>query len=540
MARQLSGERADGTPIWAPRSGLDYSIPPTRIAEDGLAEAMNVVIDSGRLLPRPGLRASTRFGSELTTHPCSMAQYVLNRSTGLFTPYRAESNFGTNQLEFFKWTGAAWSSVASGLGTSRDTPPQFAQFKDEAIFLPGDGPMYRWDPSTGNLDSIDSLQSDAELRPPSRARFVVATGARVFAANGQAPGAGPTDERLSNVVWWSTSGDSTIWTNGGGIVSRRSAGYTTLQHDTYPITGLAFHSGQQVIAFKDWSLYFAQWRGSPLWYDFVPMSTRIGCVAHKTIQQWRDRLIFLGADCNVYTIDLRGSIMALGDRIQPYLEQIVDYTKLRRSVAWVDPVDNYYWLAVPTTAHGGEFARHLFCLNLNTGSWTEGEIVDTGAGILDANQIKTFAELPFFLLGGEDGRIYEWDYTNPMQDRSTDFEARVWSRVMDFMETFNQVAGTGSIHKISLHGSEGKAIGRARTGRTVPQVLASTSIRSFGEIDQDLSAYRTDLAQTPGYVSGRTYDERFGQWGILWEEGTATPMEVDGVTAWINPGGNTR
>ena len=287
-------------------------------------------------------------------------------------------------------------------------------------------------------------------------------------------------------------------------------------------------------------MQFAQWRGSPKWYDFVPMATRIGCVAHKTIKQWRERMLFLGADCNVYAIDLRGSIVAVGDAIQPYMERIVNYERLNRSVAWVDLIDNYYWLVVPTEAHGGEYGRHIFCLNLTTGAWTEGEFADPGLEVLDAFQARVFDEFVFYLLGAADGRIYEYDHFNLMADRDTQWESYVWSKVYDFMEYFRQVAETGSIHKLALHGDSGLAIGRARTGRTLSMVAADTSIQTFGQINQDLAQVRADLARTRGYVSGRTIDQRFGQWGIQWPAGTQTPMSVDGITAWSNPGGETR
>lgn len=533
MARRNTYQQADTAPLYNLVLGINRSVAPTRIEDLGLSEAWNVVIDDGRILPRPGARASTRYGAELTANPCSMFGLLLNRSTGVFTPYRAESNFGTNQLEFFSYGGGSWTSRASGLTTSRDTPPMFAQFKDEAIFVPGDGDMYRWNPTTLALATINSQQATADLRPPAAARFVIGTGSRVFAANGRAPNSSPGSERFSSRVWWSTTGDATIWSNGTGIPERRSASYVDLQHDTYPITGLVFHSGQQVIAFKDWSVYFAQWRGSPIWYDFVPMSTRIGCVASKTIRQWRDQVLFLGADCNIYAIALNGRIQAVGDKIQPHLASIANYDRLKRSVAVVDTVDNFYWLFVPTESHAGQFGRHIFCMNLLTGAWTEGEFVDTGIEILDAFQARTFDELPFLVLGGADGRIYEFDYQTQMTDRATTFDAYIWSKVYDFMEMLQQVGENGEFHKMALHGATGKAYPRFRTGRTIRQVEASTSTKLLAPIDQDLPFVRDDLSPTPYHTSSRTNAERFGQWGVYWAAGESAPMELDGVTAWV-------
>lgn len=531
MARESRLELADAQPLHNLNRGLDRSVAPTRIDPLGLHTAYNVVINDGRVYPRPSARPSTRYGSQLTANPCSMIGLFLNRSSGVFTPYRAESNFTTNQLEFFRWTGVMWSSVASGLSTSRDTPPQFTLFKDEAIVLPGDGAVYRWNPATLALATVDSAQADTDLRPPEAPRFVVATGARVFLANGRAPESVGGSERFSSRIWWSTTNDSTIWNNGTGKPERRSAGYQDTQHDTYPITGLAFHSGQQVIAFKDWSVYFAQWRGSPLWYDFVPMSTRIGCVASKTIKQWRDQLLFLGADCNVYAIAVNGQIQPVANRIQTYMRSIVDYSKLNRAVGLVDPTDNLYWLFVPTTAHESEFGRHIFCMDLETGAWTEGEFADSGIEVLDAFESRVFDEQPFLLFGGADGRIYEFDFQQSMTDRLTTFSANIWSRVYDFMEVFQGGGEHGEFHRMGLHGSSGTARPVYRTGRSIRH-LEDSAGTELEVIDHDKNLIE-GISPTPESVSGRTEAQRFGQWGVKWPAGTESPMRLDGVTPWV-------
>lgn len=517
--------------MWGPWQGIDKSIARTRVPEMGFDEAYNVVLTDGQIKPRPGLAAvsSARLPNNDVGDPISLFTYFLNRQYNTFFAYRCQSDFAAGTLDVSYHNTLAWVPLITGIGTSRDTPPAFTQFKDEAIFVPGDGEMYFWDPNSFSLNTIDSVQADTDLRPPDKTRFLAATGSRVFAANGIVPGG---SERISNRVWWCTTGNSRIWSNGTGKTEAGSASYQDLQQDTYPITGLFFHSGQQLIVYKNWSVYFAQFRGSPVWYDFVPITRGIGCVSSRSIVEWRDKSLFLGSDYNVYMISLQGQIQAVGDRIQNYLASIIDPAKANRSVGVIDPINNQYWLFIPTAVHAGEFGRHIFCLNLETGAWTEGEIADIGAEILGSFQWRSFSEAPVIFLGGDDGYVYEWNFTTPMTDRATTWEARVWSKVYDFTEVFKGAGDTAQLHKMALSADSGKATPRFRTAQNLDK-LDSEAIVTLDTIDHALD-------RTPGYVSSRTYADRFGQWGILWAAGLASPMAVQGVMVWALPRGDTR
>ncbi len=530
MARAGSLKTADAVPLWGPWDGIHREVPPASIPDKGFYDAWNVVLTEGRIQPRPGFRLSTRY-TNTDTDPLSLFEILRDRG-GVEYPIKGNSDFTAGTLGVSYWDGAAWSSLVVGLGTSRDTPPVLLPFKDEGLLLPGDGELHKWTPSGPSLVTVDSLQPNTELRPPDKARFIATTASRVFLANGIEPGG---SERYPYRVWWSTTLNSNIWSNGTGDIGRGSASYQDLQHDTYPITGLHFHSGQFVMAFKTWSIYIGQWRGSPVWYDFVPITTRVGCIAGKTIRQYQDTVLFLGSDLNVYMLGARGKLQPVGLPVQDYLQGIVDFSKANRAVGLVDHDESLYWLVVPTTAHGSEQARHLLCLDLSTGAWTEGATAVSTLQVLHGTYGYFVGSGSVIFWGSEDGKLYEYDVASPMRDAGTQWEAYVWSKVYDFMEIFGgrqPLASEGEIHKVSIHGSEGTCTPRVRVGRTVQDIESATPT-TFSEIDQAA----TDSIP---YVSERTFSERFAQWGLVWPVGTTTPTPVDGVAVWTLPRGGTR
>jgi hypothetical protein len=533
MARQLQYPLADGPPLWNIAEGFDRSVVPTRISELGLHEAYNVVLVDGRIQPRPRAR-ETSFVYQPAGAPAGPCNYLglLQRSWGGSHIYRGEADFGAGTMDLYHWDSATpqWDSTLTGATTSRDTPPTSVQFKNTGIFIPGDGLMYEWDASSFLWADIDSLQATADLRPPNKARFVVATGSRVFAANGMPAGLSSESDRITYRVWWSTTGNSRIWSNGTGVPERGSASYQDLHHDSYPITGMIFHSGQATMVWKTWSIYLSQWRGSPMWYDFVPLTTAIGCIAGHTIKKWRNWMLFLGSDLNVYAIGLQGEPQPLGAKVQPYIQDIADLAKVHRSLAMVDYQDNLYWLILPATTDAQEDPQHLLCLNLETGAWTEGKIA--GFQITSAFTYQPPSGPQRMMLGASDGKIYEFDYQTALADGATNWSAYVWSRVYDFAEAYKDLGETGEIHKVMLHGEAGAATARTRIGKTVKQVLAA-SPTVFGEVDLTVGSPIT-------YVDERTNAERFAQWGILWGAGEADPMEVEGVTVWALPRGANR
>ena len=525
MARKLVLQTADGPSLWGITQGLNRSVPKTRIEELGLDEAWNVRIEDGILRPRPGLIASSHFArSNPSNYPITHLGEVANYFfPGQNLYYRTLFDSFTSMVSFQYWTGVWNTPAITGAGitnSSLDAPPKTAQFKNELILLTGEGSLFRWLPFS-TLDTLDALSPDPSLRPPSNAKFLAATGSRVFCGDAVDTAGGG---RVPNRVWWTTTGNSAIWSNGQKTPDSGSSGFETLQHDTRALSGMIFHSGQQLIVFKEWSTYFARWIGSPAWYTFIPVSTRIGCVSDETAQQWRDRVIFLAADFNIYAIDVRGNIVAIGDKIQNYLCKIVDVDNANRSRAFVDPIRNLYWLFVPSVNHAGQFGRHIFCLNLETGAWTEGAFVSADFEIYSCLAARPPNELPYFLLGSANGDLLEFNDTAPMLDTNIGFNAYVWSRVYDLMESLQNTAETGETHKMSIHGQTGRARPRVRSARTLPELAGN--VTNFDYINMS-------GAVPESYTSERTQAGRFNQWGIEWEAEDDDPLLVEGVTPWM-------
>lgn len=544
MARENDTSETDGAPLWNIAAGLDRSVVPVRINDLGLAEAMNVVIVDGVIKPRSAMVAN-RFGGNPGSSggPPAMFFNVRERDSQedvpIFLLWGSETTPPFRSLTAYRWTGVTWT-LLSGFGSatsSFDTPPQATAFKDVAIVIPGDGNPRVWVPGTSDFSELtsNSVQPDAALKAPIDCRYVESSGSRVFMANGAAYGG---TERLSNRVWWSDSGTYNVWSNGTGKPERGSASFEDLQQGefgTYEITALKMHSAMQLLVWKAWGIWAATWAGDVVTWTFVPGTFKIGTIASKTIQQWRDKLVFLGTDCNIYAIDVGRNVVAIGDKMQRYISRIINPLNANRSFAAVDPIENQYKLFIPVGT--SDFPNWEITLNLETMSFTEQEYPCQFTSAY--SYFPGFDALPgiFLTQYANNGVMRELSYTPGCNDKVASnaaeigFSAHIWSKVYDYNEMYRGASELGEIHKIALHGDRGKATAVARSGQGLYELQNATSpdLLTFGELDV--------TTNTAHYVSERTQSARFVQWGVEWAEGEDDPLHLQGVTVYGLPRG---
>lgn len=528
--RQNSMAQDQPDAVYQLDAGEVRNVPASRIPPNGCYETKNVVFYEGRVRPRLPFIEATSIATASSNGCCHLG--LMQTQSGSQYIMRAEINSGTLKMDVFYYDGG-WNDItAPQLDGDEDHTPWSTQFKGEWIFCPGNDAVYSW-AASGNMVTLDSRQADTNLQPPDKPYIVASTASRVWLANGIVDGV-----RIPWRVWWSDTGSSIIWSNGAGLPSQGSAGYQDIIHDSSEIVGLFFQGGKDMICFKRTSIYKGVFKGGPVWYDFEPISMNHGCSAGQTIKSYRNTLIWLGDDFNVYAMPQRGQITAIGDAVAPQLRSLLNLNKIKRASAVVDSNLGLYWLFVPQGAQ--TTVNKIFVCNLQTGAWAEGEIAGSTVKILCAMEYRPGYAQPLMLFGSRDGKVYQ---TSPLSTTLIDgssggsggtaYEAYVWGRVLDFLELFKQVGSeTGEFHALGLQGESGKATPRCRTGDTVKAVLAASSL-TYSEIDMDASP------PLP-YAANRTGLARFGQVGVQWTSGQASPMPLDGVTVWSMPRGDAR
>lgn len=522
MARQFSASQTVPFPLWGLTAGQFNNLPSTRVPETGLSASHNVYISEGRIRVRPPLVAYARTGS---SKPCNHVAHMITQA-GVVYLMRSEIDPISSRVEVYSWDGATWTSLASGLQGSEDHPPASTMFKGEWLFAPGDDWAYQW--TGGALNRLDLLQADPELRPPEAPRHMISNLSRVFMANGIDPISG---DRIPWRVWWCSKGDSLTWDHGGRKPEAKNASFQDLMQDNTEVSGLHYHDGAEILAFKPRSLYTGVFNGGVALYLFEPVSLEIGCVAGRTIQSWNGLCLFLGAS-TVYAKPLGQKPIPIGDSIAPRLRELLDTEYASRASAVLDPVLGIYWLFIPTSGDG-RCGKIFACSLKDKFAWTEGEVADGEIAPMACTVFWPTNSEHLLVVGSRDGGVYRLGGGTAMLDGRTEYSAHFWSRSLDFVEVLAQAgAETAALQKMSLQGSSGTATGRVRVGATVASLEAADPVE-FGDFDM-----AEDWDQS--YRSGKMNAMRFAQVGAYWPPGTSTPMPVDGVTLWGMPRGDAR
>lgn len=527
--RPFSTHQAIPLPLWDLSKGLYFNVPTVKIPDGGTQYAKDVFFFEGRVYPRFPFREYAEAPNNGNTEPINgiYGAFFLGSSQFIM---RSRITAGLINVDYY---AGPWTDITPvGLAGSLAQPPSACQFKQEFIFCPGADAVQKWTGS-GNMVSIDSLQPDADLQPPDVPYYVTASASNLFLGNGIVGG-----QRDTTRVWWCSHRDSNIWnTTGSGNPLQYTAGYTSLEHEPSEISGMAFHGGRDVIALKRSSLYKATWVGMPVGFRFDPITVGIGCLSQPSVKFWRDIMIWLGTDFNVYAMPFRGQIQPIGDSVRKRIEQLLDLSKSRQAVAQIDTPRGVYRIFMPDAY--GVCKTFLDC-NLATGAWSEGEILASGISIMSASEYRPGYSRSRSLYGSLDGKIYTHYgesavYRNLMDGTATtgNYGPMLLTGVFDAIQFAKQAGETMELHAISLQGEYGAATPVFRVGDTIKEILGA-QIQTMTEIDLDGVEDRTYSATI------RSESCRFMQVGIYWESGESVPMVLDGITAWVKPRGDVR
>ena len=347
-------ERALAFPLFQLDAGEITNLPATVIGATAASSTSNVIFSDGRVRPRPGfslhpLSPSVAGGYSGTSSIIHLGRFI-TQSQVCYT-MRLQLDAGS-VAAWAKSDTDEWQLIsAAPLGHTNIVPPMSAMFNEgEWLFTNGWDNLQMWN-GTGTLVDVTTAQPDISLQAPAQPMFICTTGSRVFLGNAVDVNSGL---RVPYRVWWSTTGNSKVWSNGAGLPTQGSAGYQDLFQgaDASPITGMYFQGETRVIVFKRHSVYCGVFiNGGPVWYNFLPITQSRGCIAPGSIKAFNDTLIWLGDDYNVYTLSMNNQITAIGDAIRPRLQQLLDLSNtaaLGKVSAVVDTVLGLYWLMLPS------------------------------------------------------------------------------------------------------------------------------------------------------------------------------------------------
>lgn len=530
--------RAAGIPLYQPDQGLITNVPITMIPDRGCAECDNVEFWDGRIVVRPGFQVSTTL-NPLVVSPTAAITHLNTTVTQAGTTYlqRVEAQGTVATVYSFDTSTGLWTDITGG--TPVFTPangqrPSSTQFKGEWLVALGGSGLQRW-LGTGTLIDVAGVQANAALKAPDDPYFVCSTATRVFVGNAID---NATGLRVPWRVWYTDTLNSGVYSNGGGIPEQGSSGYQDLLHDSSDITGMIFHGGTRVVVFKRRSIYRSSFVGSPVWYDFLPISKSRGLVGSQALQEWNDILIWLGDDYNIYMMGMDNNIQAVGDAILPILRDLVNPYFAWAITGVVDRTRNLYKLTIPYDQQGAT-VNEIFTLNLKTGAWSRGHLASSAFQMSSAFWYRPdppfFQSYPISIFGSTEGQIYTADYNAPtMIDRDVKFKASWWGKAQDLLALQQGRGETGEFHKASLAGMTGVAAPQIRMGKTLKDLSQEAFLYRFNGMDLD------DPSGT-SYVADQRVDPlRFGQFGVHWPLGTGTPAQVEGFTAWGLPRGVAR
>lgn len=425
--------------------GLISNMPVTQIPPGGCQAISNLIIRKGALKIRPGL--SSLYSQFSANEAVFLIDYFTPLS-GTAKVMALTLNLSTTAVKAYYWTGSAWSDITGsatlvgGLGSH----PFATSFKSSWYFTVGAGSalkLYEWT-GTGNIAEVSN--TTPALSPPKGPRVVLSTASRLFLLNCYSdPTAGT---RVPYRVAWSDYLQDDVW-NGGS--SAGSSGYMDLMEEPDPIVvGAVLRN--LIFAFKEFQTYVITPSGYPTYFSYQKFANDKGCIAPKTIKNFKDALIFLGDD-NIYYIDGQ-NIQPVADSITYRIRDVVNTTYMNRAIGMIDKTNFLYHLLLPKV--GTDNPITIFTLDLQSGSWTEGEIANTSIiPVCSAEYPISGYWGNYTLLGSEDRYIYDMS-TSYTTDSSTTYTPSWTSGTLDIYHITEGKLEAARLERVIVESASGK------------------------------------------------------------------------------------
>lgn len=352
----------------------------------------------------------------------------------------------------------------------------------------------RFDGTT--LATVDSLQSNANLKVFDKPKIIIAGDSRLFGADcmNQSDGTGT---RVPYRLFWSDLLDGTRYKGG---VGGGSSGFVDLAKDSDPITGL-YYANSSLLVFKPNSIHLGYAAGPPKFYDFREIVSGVGCVSHSTIKLYREGIVLWLGDDNIYAGGVNRQPQAIGDRIRPRLREVILLSSIEKARAVVDRQNHLYHLFLPDSGatYNNKVIR-IFTVNLKNGSWWEGSYNQSGIDITDGLEFRDAPWSTQQLLASADGRIFNFSFNNTA-DLGTAFSTSWTSGVM-MVKSFAKDTDQASFQMLRITSPDGSPARSMQLLASIGKGLDRFETTSFGNQTIDGSS---DIYVSNRPKSGETF-----------------------------------
>ena len=248
----------------------------------------------------------------------------------------------------FELNGAGLSLVATGAGLNTGRT-LFTSFGNAVLVCNG----------TDGIRILASTGGNFNIAPTDapKAAIIESVGLFVLAFNWS----DGTDTHADG--WWSCAlGDYTDWTPN---ITTQAANGRFL--DSAGAVTAARRINDGIIAYKKRSMYFGQYVGGDIIWQWSQVATNIGCVGQDAVVNAGGMHYFVGAD-DLYSYD-GSQPRSIGGNIKRWFFADADPARLKNIVAVHDRNDDHVWFWYSSTTASSGFFDTAIVYNMLTGAW---------------------------------------------------------------------------------------------------------------------------------------------------------------------------
>ena len=194
----------------------------------------------------------------------------------------------TGQAYEVPWGGGTWGTGLSSTENIRLWSQ--AQFGEDLVFGPRDGPVYYWDATNGlstRAVALTSLSGASDVPTTQRLVFVSDVSRFVFCMGTNVLGSGTTDPML---IRWSDQESVTNWTP----AATNQAGDLRLSKGTEIIS--ARQSREEILVWTDSSLYSLQYQGPPAVWGANLVGDNVSIASQNAVAHSNGVSFWMGKD----------------------------------------------------------------------------------------------------------------------------------------------------------------------------------------------------------------------------------------------------
>lgn len=313
---------------------------------EGAGEALNVIATDG------GYKPFQNFNSEATA--------IAERAQGAIAVKDTSGtvfNFCGTATKLYKLAsdGLSWTDVSRAAGGAYATPSNgrwtFTVFGSTVIATNGvDAPQEYIFGGTGKFTALGGSPTISTYCATVDPGFVVLGRSGNY-----------------NTISWSGIENSGTWA---------TSAVTMADSQQLPDGGiiLGITSGAYPVILQEGAIRRLQFVGPPVVFRIDKVADSIGAKAEGSIASFNDAAFFLSWD-GVYMIQGGQTLVPIGKgKVSNWIKSNIDDTRLNLVCSAIDPINNIYYLAIPTSASVSNAADMLLMFHWPSNRWTRASI----------------------------------------------------------------------------------------------------------------------------------------------------------------------